>query len=250
MHRIKSLAVLTLLVVLALTPGCIKFKQVVTVMPDGSGKIEMRIGLSQQLIELAKEQGEDPFKEMVPEAMAEKAQGIVAYTEPKRETQGNFSYISFSMYFPDINKVKLGEMGDGEPAEFTYTREGDTAKLTIKNGTLLSMLKDYEPSNEPEKAQLKQAMAGLAFSEHYVLPGTFKDVPGVAGVDNTAKLDLSLDNLLEGTGPIKELKGKDTLTFEVTDVTVTDDQIAAFRKEMDEAAKAWEAKKKQAKDAE
>jgi len=239
-RSMKSLACLTLAACFLLLPGCIKFKQVLTVMPDGAGKIEMKIGLSQQLVAMAKEQGEDPFKEIVPSSMEGKAEGIVAYTKPKREMVGGYTYLSFSMYFRDINDVELDGVGEGEAPEFTYTRKDDTATLTVKNGTVLSMLKDYEPTAEAEKAQIKQMMAGLEFNEHYVLPGMFKDVEGVAGVDNTAKVDIKLDDLIDGTGPVKTLKGKDKLTFEITDITLEDEQVKAFNKELEEAVKAWE----------
>ncbi|MFN3167819.1 MAG: hypothetical protein ACE37H_12220 [Phycisphaeraceae bacterium] len=236
----NTLGCLTLAACFLLLPGCIKFKQVVTVMPDGAGKIEMQVGLSDQLVAMAKQEGQDPFKEMVPSNMEGKAKGIVAYTKPKREKVAGYTYLTFSMYFRDINEVEMDAFGEGEAPEFEYSRKDDTATLTITNGTVLSMLKDYEPTEEAEKAQIKQMMAGLEFKEHYVLPGLFKDIEGVAGVDNTAKLDISLDDLIDDAGPVKALKGKDKLTFEVTDITLDDAQVNAFNKELQEAIEAWE----------
>lgn len=245
----KMLGLFTLVACCTAMTGCIKFKQVMTLMPDGSGKIQMRIGLSEQLVAMAKEQGEDPFKEFTPGDVGEGVEGIVAFTQPKKEKQGNYTYMTIDMYFRDVNKVKMEAMGEGKPPEFTYKREGDTATLTVKNGTMLSMIADHEPTAGEEKAQMRAMMTGLEFSEHFVLPGMFKDIDGVAAVDNTAKIDVTLDNLLDGTGPIKELKGKDELTFSVTDITVSDEEVQAFQKELEDAVKAWEKMKKEAEDA-
>lgn len=242
----RILAVMMAWLVLSASSGCVKLKQVVTVMPDRSGKIELSFGLSEQLVELAKDNKEDPFKEILPDVMKDKSKGIVAFTEPKREKQGEFTTMTYTVYFRDINKVSLDGLGEGEPAEYRYTQQGDSAALSVRHGTILSLLADYEPTPENERAEVRQAMAGLAFSEHFILPGEITPIDGIITQANTAKLDLTLDHVLDGTGPIEELKGKQSIRLTTPRVTVDDAQVQAFNKELEAAVRDWQLKQQKA----
>ncbi len=248
MTRVVQLAqrCVVLLVVLFLLAGCVKLRQVVTVMPDGSGKIELTFAQSPQLIDLARESKEDPFKEVLPEVLAKTSKGIVAMTQPKRSVEEDFTYLTYTMYFRDINKVHIEGLGETRPAEYAYQRDGDKAALTITHGTCLSMIARYEPTPEQERADMREALAGLAISEHFILPGKVTPIDGVSTDANTAKLDLTLDHLLDGTGPIEKFKGKTKLTFEVPSVSIDQQAIDAFAKELDAAVTAWQEKQKKA----
>lgn len=246
MRRWVKLTAVATLMMLSAMAGCVKLRQVVTVMPDGSGKIDVRFGLSEQLIALAKETDEDPFKEVVPERMKDKAKGIVAFTEPTRQKQGNFTYLSYTMYFRDINKVHIEGLGEGKPAKYRFERDGESATLTLTDGTSLSIIADYKPTPESDRDDVAESMAGLTFNEHYILPGEVKPIDGVQTDANTAKIDLTLENLLDGSGPIQALQGKNTLRFEVPKVAVDDQVQAAFKNELEAAVAAWRAKQEQA----
>lgn len=226
-------------------PGCVKLRQAVTLMPDGSGKVELRIGLSEKLVALAEEQEQDAFEKFTPEQMNELSAGFVAFTEPVKQKQGGFTYLSFTGYFRDINKLRIEGVGmdDGTPSTFQYERKGDSATLRVTGGMVLSVAKENEPAEESERKQLREVMAGLELQEHFVLPGNFKTVEGVVGDGNTAKIDLSLDQILEGSGPIKTLKTRDALTFEIAEITIKPAAVDAFKQEMEAAVKAWRDKR-------
>ena len=246
--RLNTMLSLLLLVLVVAMPGCIKYKQALTLMPDGSGKVEITWGMSAQLVAMAKQEGEDPFEKLSPEGMKEQVKGIAAFTKPKRKDKDGYSYISYTAYFEDINAVKLdmnqskedGEGGStsmdfGEAAKYTYKRNGDTATFTIEKGVVLSMIAEAEPTPEDQKGQIKAMMTGFEVSEQFTLPGTFKDIKGVTGVDNTAMLKITLDDMVDGTGVLKDLKGTEKLTFTIDDITVGDEAVAAFKKEMKQA---------------
>lgn len=240
-HRPPLRAALLVLLLVGLA-GCVKLRQVLTVMPDGTGKIALRYGLSAEQVAMAKESDVDPFREVLPEVMADKCAGLVAFTEPSRETRGGYTYLSYTAYFRDINQVRINGLGEGRPGRYRFTREGDSATLTVSGGTVLSLLAQHEPVPEDERADSRKAMAGLSLHEHFVLPGKVEPVKGLTIDNGTAKLDLTLDDLLAGTGPVEALKGRDTLTLKVPQVTLDDAAASAFADELEAAVQAWQAK--------
>lgn len=239
-----------LLALVSMTTGCVKFKQITHVMPDGSGKVVLDIGLSDQLMQMAREQGEDPFKELSPEKIAESSKGFAAFTQSKQTKKDGYTYVTFTAYFKDINKIVLqgpeDAGGDSPPPSYTFERDGKSATLTAKNTMILSAVRDHEPIPEDQKQFVAGMMAGMQFSEQYVLPGAADDIDGVTYVDNTAKIEMDADDALNGTGPIQDFKGKDKLVFKIREVTEDDAALKAFKQEMAEAIKAWEKAQKEA----
>eukprot|EP00752_Nemacystus_decipiens_P013706 g12159.t1 len=218
-----------------------------TVMPDGSGKINLSIGMSEQLIAMAKQQGEDPFKELDPKKLSNDSKGIVAFSKPTQSTEGGYTYLSFSAYFEDVNAVELGGPDSGEePSKFTYTRDGKSATLTVDNSMLLSAVRDHEPMAAEEKAFAAQMLAGMLFSESYVLPGAFEAIKGVSAEDNVATIEMDSDNMLNGTGPITELKGVEQFVFKIAEVKEDEAAMKAFKAELEAAKVIWEQMQKEA----
>jgi len=243
MTRFTQLALLTLLLALvSATAGCVKLRQVVTLMPDGSGKIELRYALSQAMIDLARQNGDEPFAQVRPGAMSEGAEGVVAFTEPTIEEMGGYTYLTYTAYFRDINQLTINGLGEGTPAQYRYTRQGDSATLTLSHGVILSMVADYEPADDANANDVRQAMAGMIMQEHFVLPGNVLSDPGVRTQGNTAQIDLSIDNLIDGDGPIETLHGMDSVTFEIEEVITSDADVAAFNAELEAAVAAWQAR--------
>lgn len=231
--------------------GCVKFKQVTTVMPDGSGKIQLRVGMSEQIIQMAKQQGEDPFKDISPAEMSASSKGIVAFSKPEQQKEGGYTYIIYNAYFEDINKVELGNPDDDKaPMTFAYARDGKSATLTAKNTMILSAVADYKPMQPEEKQFAAGMMAGMAFGEHYALPGAYEDVKGVTAAGSTAMIDMTTEHLLDGTGPIADLKGVEQLVFKITEVKEDKAAMKAFKAELEKAKAEWEAMKKEAEAAE
>lgn len=245
-RHVNFVAQCVLLAALCSLAGCVKLKQTLTLFPDGSGKAELRFDLSQKLIELAKQNDEDPFKEVLPKVMRDKTRGVVAFTEPVRTPGKDFSSMTYTVYFRDINKVRVRGFGEERPTVYSYKREADSAKLTVTLGPALSKLANYEPTPEEEREQVREAMQGLSFSEHYVLPGNVTAVEGFVMKDNTAKLDISLENLLQGTGPVPKLKGKKSVTLVIPKLVEDAEALEAFKKELEAAVEAYEAREKKA----
>lgn len=252
MKTLLKHGLLTCLLLLATSlTGCVKFKQVLTLMPDGSGKIDLTIGLSEQLMQMAQQQGENPFNEMDPMALSKDSKGIVAFTKPTQKKEGGYTYLSFSAYFEDINAVELGSPDDEEePAKFAYVKDGKGATLSIEQSMILSAVADYQPISDEEKQFAAAMTAGMVFTEAYNLPGSFEDIKGVASADNTATLEMTQEDMLNGTGPIKDLKGIEKLIFKITEVKEDADATKAFKAELETAKKEWEAMKKEAEAAE
>lgn len=219
--------------------GCVKLKQIVTLMPDGSGKIELSYGLSEKLAQLDEENQEDPFQEVIPSVMRKKCRGVVAFTDPVRSKADGFSYLSYTAYFTDINQLHIGGLGEGKPAAYHYKRESNSATLTIMGGPTLSMITEYKQTPEADRAAVREAMAGLMLNEHFVLPGNVESIEGVATETNNAKLDLTLDDLLAGTGPIQALKDANKLVLKVPTLSIHDDAVNAFKQEFEETVNDW-----------
>ena len=238
---IRNLTLASLVLIATSLTGCIKFKQTTTVMPDGSGKFDISFGISDQMMQVAQQQGEDPFAEMDPKEMSENAKGIVAFTEPVKEKKGGYTYMSFSAYFEDINEVELsGPDDEGDPPKYTYKRDGGAATLTVENSMIFAIVSEHEPMAPEEKAFAAQMLAGMSFNEEYVLPGAFEDIKGVKSADNTASIELGANDMLDGTGPIKDLKDAEELVFKIGEVKEDDAALKAFKEELEAAKKEWE----------
>ena len=123
-------AMLALVLVLAVSlTGCVKDKKALTLMPDGSGKLDFRLGFNAKLIEdtvgaMMPEGGEggsmtddDPTDLDLAE-IQDRYQGFVAFTMPKVETSSDgWKYVTFTGYFDDINKVAIFDEGDEEDGD-------------------------------------------------------------------------------------------------------------------------------------
>lgn len=232
-----SLFVFTLVV---LTGGCVKYKQIVTVMPDGSGKVQYIVGFSQAMLQMA-EGEENPLDQYTPESMGEQSKGLVAFTDPVRYEEGGYSYVAFAGYFPSINDLELPGPENGETAmTFNFVAADGGATLTVLGGTVLGMAREFEQPEAEERQLLEQDMLkGLEIVERYVLPGDAEAIEGVTLVDNTAELKIDVDAMLDNTGPLPAMKGQESYTLEIPELSITQDQIDAFKVEMAEAIDQW-----------
>ncbi|MFI4859658.1 MAG: hypothetical protein ACIAXF_03135 [Phycisphaerales bacterium JB063] len=241
----RTLTTVLLALGVLLAGGCVKMKQIVTVMPDGSGKLEFTMGVSQMLVAQA---GENPLDQFTLEEMAgdEMPQGIVAMTAPQKWEEGGFEYVTFTMYFDDINEV-AGPEGETEEmfANYTFTNDGDGCTLTVNGGMALELSANYEKPGADELQMMQQMMNGFEIVERYVLPGEAEDIEGVEMIDNTADITIDLDTLVEGDGPIAALQGKDSMVLTVGENTIDDATVEAFAAELAQAIVEWEALKEE-----
>ena len=233
---LKTLCFLGLALLTAVAAGCVKYKQIVTVMPDGSGKVQYIVGYNQQLAE----DGEDPLAEFTPEALGERSEGIAAYAEPVRYEEGGWSYLAITGYFTDINQVAIaGPDNGGAPVRFAYKPGEAGSTLTIRGGVVLSIAGDFEPIEPEDAAELEnELMAGFEVVERFVLPGVVGPVEGgraVADQPRAAELWIDVPVMLDREGALVKLKDRDEVVLEVGPSQVTAEQAEAFKAELAKA---------------
>jgi len=129
-------ALIALLMIAAVSlTGCVKDKKVITLMPDGSGKVEFTLGFNAKLIE-------ETLGGMMPQGgegggmmgdenptnielsdLKENFAGFVAFTDRKiTEGADGWKYVSFTGYFENINDIRIFDEGDDDDSE-DYTEE-------------------------------------------------------------------------------------------------------------------------------
>ncbi len=87
MNSTRSIVLLCAVVAVTALSGCIKFKQIVLIMPDGSGRMDLTMGVNQVLMQQqGGENAEDPTEIDLLE-LGEDSEGLVAFTKPKRTVE-------------------------------------------------------------------------------------------------------------------------------------------------------------------
>ncbi|MEM6855735.1 MAG: hypothetical protein AAF593_15110 [Planctomycetota bacterium] len=241
---------LTLCGVLALTlaaTGCVKFKQAWTINPDGSGKMTMTFGVSEQMLAMAGD--EDPFADLDDPAdmMDEEDNGWVAFTKPEITTENGFKYATFVGYFEDINQVTFsGDGGNGDMQDSSYALADGT--FTVTNGMLgqviAAMAEDPSMQDPQAKAMMAPMMEGLEMSESYKVPGQITDAEGYVSDGQTAATTLTADDMLGDAPPT--IEGLDDGTLTITFTPGGWDDQAAWTAELEKAKADWAAIKEQA----
>lgn len=238
-------AALLLVALLAALSGCVKFKQVVTVQPDGSGKMHVSMAINEQMLGMAGD--EDPFADFSVQELAEQeAAGWTAFTEPRVYSADGFKTVEFTGYFHDINAVTFGgddpenDAVDAEPEpSTTFRMEGGT--LTVTGGIVAQMISEMgaDPSlNDPAtRAMMAPMMQGLEIRETYVLPGAVEAAEGYTTDGRTAQLTVTSDDLL-GDRPFTVVALEDG-TAEITFTPGGWDDEGAWRAEFAAAEAAW-----------
>src|SRR3989442_11902098 len=95
--------------------GCFQFEEASTLMPDGSGKLTVKFSMKQATLKMIEELGKnfggdasDPFAEFAePEKLQENSEGFAAWTEGKKQIDGEWVRMSVTGYFEDINKARF-----------------------------------------------------------------------------------------------------------------------------------------------
>jgi len=242
MTRLLKMFCLTVLALCVLGGvGCVKYKQIVTVMPDGSGKVQYIVGFNRQLAE----EGEDPLAEFTAEGLGERSEGIVVYSEPTRYQEGGWNYLAITGYFTDINQVAIaGPDNGGDPVRFIYEAKGEGSTLTIRGGVVLGIAGDFEPVEPEDRGELEnELMAGFEVVERFVLPGEVGQVEGarvVADQASAAEMWINVAALIEQDGALSKLKGKEQVVLTSGPSRVTPEQVEDFKAELAKALEARE----------
>lgn len=258
---IRSLTPLVLLLTfsVALT-GCVKFKQLLTVNPDGSGTMQLTVAMSEQVLAMAGPE-QDPFAEFsIDEMIEEEDNGFVAFTEPTIENKNGYKTMTVTGYFEDINELKFegggdGEedgMDDGEKAEpTTYTFDTD-GTLTIHRPMLGQMAaqmdnEEMDLSDPNMRAMMAPMLQGMEISEAVVVPGAVTESGFLNAQGSQASFSITADMLLANdTAAIDQLKGTDEVAVQFDPAGWEGGAEAAWEAELAEAKAKWAKLKEQA----
>ena len=254
-------SVLLFVLVAALTMGgCIKFKQAVTVMPDGSGKIEFRMGFNQKGIEeaaAAMGQGdagmEDPFD--MDASDFDNMHGFVAFTEPKQEEKDGWKFVTFTGYFEDVNKVELSDKDDAEEKQLTFAFAKNDAGYSLK---AKSVFKDFGQMSQmgdmgngedlpPEmkgmmegmKKMVDSLMESFEFEQLFTVPGAISNATGQTSFEGrTARYAVTAQEAKDPKAAAKLAELKE-IDIQCGASAVTEADLAAFKAELTKAKEEW-----------
>lgn len=231
-------------VLLAVTAGgCVKFKKLIAVNPDGSGKMELRYGVSQQMIQMVG--GDEIFEAFNAEEMIEQEEnGWVAFTKPVIETQNGFKIVTVTGYFEDINQVVFeSDDDDGEMQNTTYVFAD--GKLTVNQPIMSQMAKgmtENEQMQDPQaQAMLGPMLQGMEVIEVYQVPGNIQTAEGytIEAASATATFQAS-DVMPQPSAQLKALAQRDAVVveFEAADTWLAGSKDA-WMAELADAKQQW-----------
>ncbi len=250
-HHIPSSAAPLLALLLFGLAGCVKFKQQITLQPDGSGKMHLSIAIDEAMLTAAGDQ--DPFEDFSIEALIQQeATGWAAFTEPRIHQADGFRIVAFTGYFRDINRVRFGSprhpggAGLGPGTTFRLN-EG---RLTVTGGIVAQLISEMgqDPSlNDPAtRAMMTPLLQGLEIQESYELPGPVQTAAGYTVQGRAATLTVDSAQLL-GTPRFTVAELEDgTAQILFTPVPTSAESQNAWQTELAAAETAWTSLKKQA----
>lgn len=234
-----------LLLILAALSGCMKVKQDIVVMPDGSGKIVLT--LSMKLRGEAAKITEAELMSGDPDEILEKVHGLVALTRPTTEEKDGTIFLRMTGYFDDVNALKFMDDGEGAKAkpkqEYAFRREGETFVLEAKGNLLADEVPERgaaDPELTRQREEFFKAMfTGFEFRQEVTLPGKVTAVEGFGGrAERTASYQVSEKDLQK---PSDQKKINEASRFKASCARseVTEAEAAAFRKELEKAKAEW-----------
>ncbi len=245
---------------------CVQFEQKTTLYPDGSGKIEMLIAMKEDLAKMAEGEEDDPFEDFKdPLALAENTEGFVAWTAPTKKIVDGWLEMRVTGYFEDVTKAKFyDERGDESlgtedqlSVGFTYKEEEGLHTLSLQNDMANDMPDgfgddDEEGDEADEMAEammgmMKEMMEGLRIEMAVTVPGKIETVKGLVQEGRTAKLVVDSELMFGADGETDEAKAKRKAMLNAPERIVTwrgsetsDEDVAAFKMELEAAKAAWE----------
>ena len=246
LHRtVSALAVFAAACVILLLPGCVKYKQTLTVQPDGSGKMDLVMGMSSvRLAELP--EGSDPFAALSIETLRENMQGFVAFTEPRAGDHDGFRVVTVTGYFDDVSQLGFaGGLGAGAEGLDAVAYDLKDGVLTVQRplfGQAAAAFSQQEMdlSDAELRRVLVPAVAGLELEDAFVLPGRVTEAGPLVTDGRTASASVrgaaaleSYDDLMSRYGGVETLR----IRFEPSAWPAASE--AAWKQELADARKAW-----------
>ena len=266
---IRTLVRAAAIAVLIPTVGCLRYEEELVVLPDGSGKMVLSMGFNLEILEKFKEMGMDPAEQE--EEMGidiedlENFEGVVAMTRPKGEKKGTWKTWTFIAYFEDINKVRLIEKKADDTkttkVSFAFRKEGDGYALEIDDkfsqNEGLKQIEDLpEEGEEAAWEMLKGFLKGFEMQRAVRMPGPVTSNEGFSKKDGRVASNRVDESAFKGMGDLKKAMKTEKRKLVCGPSAMSEADVAAFKKELEEAKAEWpkikeelkaEAKKKKVK---
>lgn len=241
-RRFPLLLALLAACVALLLPGCVKYKQTLTLMPDGSGKMDLVMGMS--LAELARLGPEkDPFASLSVAALARNPQGFVAFSEPRAVDRDGYRVVTVTGWFENVNELAFagGDVGDLESVGYAFS-EGKLVVTRPLAGQAAKAFRD-EPvdlGNEELRRVMAPMIAGMELEEAFVVPGPIASAGPLAVDGRRASASTTGNAVLDGQA---EIVGRfaplERLEVVFRPEAASPAASAAWARELEDAKAAW-----------
>lgn len=234
----KPLLVAVIFISLLLTGGCLQVTHTVTVLPDGSGKMEYRMAIGPVVAH------NDPDKQINVIEVWQKSKGLACLADVRRgnDPKTGFSYVQFTAYFDDINKVSLGK-NNAFSAKFKKTDTGGF-EMNVRNGAIAEIAGEISNVNTPIPEEQKKIFDNLLLKEEYRLPGVIQKTTHLSFTnDRVATILVNKDDAIN-KAPVIKIAASKSRTITTGPASVSRKDIQAFKAEAKKALAAWPALKK------
>ncbi len=233
--------------------GCMKVRQELLVMPDGSGRLTLTFAM--------KSSGETAAfteKELMsgdPDEITDKVHGLAGLSRPTMEKKDGMIRIRMTAYFDDINALKFMDDGEGAKAkpkqEFVFAREGETCTLEIKGNLVADDAPEREvksPEFEKQREEMFKAMfAGFEFRNDVKMPGKILVADGFQSKEDRIASYIVAEKDLQTLADQKKLNAATRFRASCGKSEVTEAEQADFRKELEAAKAGWAELRKEMK---
>lgn len=197
---------------------------------------------------LAKTSSDSLVDQMTPAIDQELAaqHGFVAFIESGDSippTQGSAA----TLYFEDINKLRIGESEDSSQIVFRLTREGTENTFEIIDSSLAELAEiDESKARDPELAAEESGhWDGWGLMYSVTVPGRIQAMEGFDHVDGrTATFNLSEERLRADFRNADSSSIPRRLWLKWSSPDISKEEIAAFREEMEAAKRRFAAQQK------
>jgi len=251
----KSVRVASAIALLAFS-GCMKIREEIVVMPDGSGKLSLQFTIRQK--GEAARFTEDELLSADPDELQDKIRGLVALVRPTVDRQEGVVHLRMTGYFEDLNAVKFMDDGEGGKAkpkqEFSFRKEGETMVVELRGNLLAEeAMPEREKADPAVTKQLedffRSMFEGFDFRQDVKMPGKVTAVEGFQSrAERTATYQVGEKDLQK---PADQKKINEVAKFKVSCARseVTEAEAADFRKELEKAKADWTGIRKEMKKA-
>jgi len=235
--------------------GCMKVREEIVLMPDGSGRITLVF-----TIETKGEAAKFTEEELLagdPDEIESKVRGLVALTRPTAERKEGVVRLRMGAYFDDINAVKFMDDGDGDKAkpkqEFSFRRNGEAFTFEV-TGNVLADEAPERGNADPELAKqrddfFKAMFVGFEFRQDVRMPGRVTVLEGYQIKEDRLASYVIGEKDLQKAADQKKINAVSKFKVSCARSEITEAETADFRKELEKAKKDWVELRKEMKKA-